>query len=1300
MTSNNNELVDRWSKGLILLKEFRSLFISLATVESIGDFPWDFWDFHPDMIENRKGVFQLKFLSGTGKLSCTFRSGFGMEEGDLRKWTHELVGRNKQQSNISEYEELLFSIWSYDIGQALDRRDSSEANWYIPDFATANRLEHIAERIDGIMNTILEHLDLCFGVGDVGSIVRNRKPKWCPGRISWSYVKELDEKIREFESELRSKRTERETKPVNDKADSMTSNDHYTEQEHRDFLRKIANEVYEFLRDPTKMARFRSQVNLFCEKNEAYQVEVQQLREASKADSEAQAAVKKLEKEKWGKTLDEMTEDEIAEIWPYEYPSSKGLPEEYKDYVYHFGSGFGFWGPPTKTVNLWFYLSTPIERAYLDMEKQWDTWRLEALKSSNDEKIISCYALLTAIHDHEIPEKPIYINKVYNGSWHLRDEWIDKLTLKCRGEIYPWEQDSHEGGKDMRTWIARAFDDVKADLTGIEKATVEHEVEPVKEAANLKMETVVDAKEDPVLQDLSKQLFNLDEVIVDLTNYIGRDPEHYVYDLNQTLEKILNVKKLATTLFNQLKLPQLRDLSILLVKLHRDVQYIHDELDFANSRVFDEIPGEEELNAKRAKEVEETADAVCDNILSNKLPELIEKYHIAVEEFAATFDVDSVIQVQGQAETDYKTMTGIEILQEQFKAAANKYPGLEHTLEDRLTEDCDPAVSSAAAERRMYKLVKRWNNKEKSVKHSPWSMFGLHRLSASGVLVNIRPANEKGYPKDHYLHRSPHQQWDARAAIDLFLLRAEEAGKLLIPLPELKGLWVTDPAEYWLLALHRVFPCLKLKDVCELTEYEIETAAGGSYLNSLHPRKGDEYFEVLDDVFAKSALLCGKLLEIVKDLPKDLPREPKADCTKNENRQQKPAGTMTNPNIQQFQLSVETYWSSLRDIATRVDSIIISENAKGLFQKHIDNVFREAEKYRKYINAEYEKARKKGLIEKPPKDTKAWWHINTELRDTVEYFIPESAWLSVWLDDGDHGTNRERYKAFWAYIAERDKLDKDSDEYAEAEAKFKRSAMGDIEEYLVPENDCDEMIVSFYMTRHPELDPLRYVFSMARGESYRQHENLTLLDYQYFIIACNHDCQRYAAGQPPVYFDPQKVASSREEFVDFKDRICGKVSKILENVPYLFLCNDSRAVRAIQTVQLTMKLALQAVKADCTKQAGTGPIAVVAGNGKPVKKKKCSHSPDYGEVTWDDTPYKFNKSQAIAVKLLWLAWEAPNKVGVSEKEIGAAVDSFASSFRLQDLFRMRIRGQRKYHDAWNTMIYHLGSGMYGLKLGN
>ena len=59
---------------------------------------------------------------------------------------------------------------------------------------------------------------------------------------------------------------------------------------------------------------------------------------------------------------------------------------------------------------------------------------------------------------------------------------------------------------------------------------------------------------------------------------------------------------------------------------------------------------------------------------------------------------------------------------------------------------------------------------------------------------------------------------------------------------------------------------------------------------------------------------------------------------------------------------IKAHKSTLRDIATQVDNLILTKNAKSQFEKHIDNVLREAEKYCKYINSEYEKARKKGAI--------------------------------------------------------------------------------------------------------------------------------------------------------------------------------------------------------------------------------------------------------------------------------------------------------------------------------------------------
>ena len=240
-------------------------------------------------------------------------------------------------------------------------------------------------------------------------------------------------------------------------------------------------------------------------------------------------------------------------------------------------------------------------------------------------------------------------------------------------------------------------------------------------------------------------------------------------------------------------------------------------------------------------------------------------------------------------------------------------------------------------------------------------------------------------------------------------------------------------------------------------------------------------------------------------------KKAEADCIKNENRQQEPAGTMTNPYIQK----IEAHESSLNDIATQVDSLILANNTKSLFETHIDNVFREAKKYRKYIRAEYEKARKN------PKDCDCFWKYRPD-EVAVEYFVND------------------------------------------------KSAVYNDETMQVTE-------VLFPRPKDQKLDPLSYVYSMARGTTGKQHENLTLLDYQYFILACIHDCQRGAAGQLLIYFDPRAIALSDYEPCDFKNRICGKFYTLIYGL-------TDRDI--VQTVLYTIQLALQAVEADCTKPAG------------------------------------------------------------------------------------------------------------------
>ncbi len=193
--TDDYELSHRLSKSLELLKEFRSEFMHWATVESEGKFPSAFLEFDIEELEGATGILQLNSHPRTGKISCRFKPQSGGEE---LSWTHY-----ETSYDLSEYERLLFSTWSYDTGSALDRNEWSEAVWYIDDQAIADRLEDIAERVSAILNTITEPFGLA--VTAVGTIktVKNYKPKWKPGRIDWSYIKKLDGRLRDLELTLK-----------------------------------------------------------------------------------------------------------------------------------------------------------------------------------------------------------------------------------------------------------------------------------------------------------------------------------------------------------------------------------------------------------------------------------------------------------------------------------------------------------------------------------------------------------------------------------------------------------------------------------------------------------------------------------------------------------------------------------------------------------------------------------------------------------------------------------------------------------------------------------------------------------------------------------------------------------------------------------------------------------------------------------------------------------------------------------------------------------------------------------------
>lgn len=260
------------------------------------------------------------------------------------------------------------------------------------------------------------------------------------------------------------------------------------EREHRDFLRKIANDVYDLVRDQTNMARFLRQLKLFCEKNEEHQKEVELLKKASSNDPKLHDAIKKKEKENWGKTWEEMTEEERNNCYPISLCTRKLEGEKhyvYHEYIkdlddnncYHYNS---FWGQPAKTASLLDFLITPPLRRD-DFEQYY--WDFEFSKQpDDDERTICCYALLTAVHDIQVSDKPIFPANIYNGACRLRNKWNNILWKICIGSTWSSIPSCRiEGLSDIRAWIQRAFSDVKADLDRIGQSKTEQVIKLVKE---------------------------------------------------------------------------------------------------------------------------------------------------------------------------------------------------------------------------------------------------------------------------------------------------------------------------------------------------------------------------------------------------------------------------------------------------------------------------------------------------------------------------------------------------------------------------------------------------------------------------------------------------------------------------------------------------------------------------------------------------------------------------------------------------------------------------------------------------
>lgn len=264
---------------------------------------------------------------------------------------------------------------------------------------------------------------------------------------------------------------ERTTKPWDAKQQKFA-------EEHKDFLRKIAMDVFGLVSTPDIRAYFHKQVEAFSHKVEEHQKELEKIKKDYEANSELQEAAKKLDEQIRN---DPVNEHGLSNLeMQFDFTHGWGMLKNFKDYICYDG---GFWGPEKQTVDLVFYLTHFPDFEPYEMP----------ITPIDAEKLICSYTFLSAIHDKYIKEKPIFFDELYYNQ--NPQHWVVKIEQRC--DCFNAISGGYFGSvKDTQAWILRALADVKADLAIVRGEKKEHETgRGCKKRGRKKKYTIKQAKE-------------------------------------------------------------------------------------------------------------------------------------------------------------------------------------------------------------------------------------------------------------------------------------------------------------------------------------------------------------------------------------------------------------------------------------------------------------------------------------------------------------------------------------------------------------------------------------------------------------------------------------------------------------------------------------------------------------------------------------------------------------------------------------------------------------------------------------
>jgi hypothetical protein len=212
LDEQNISITDYYEELKIWLNEFRNYFFEFTVVEAQGKLPYIF---EPDEgLDLKQDIGQLTIFYYRKTSTCRFKAQGGKE-----------ISWKNPVANLEQFERLLFGTWCIDDGKSLESYEDSNAVWCLNDPNEADSLDELASRVETLLLPLFKDNNYKPIATRAIHVIRNGQPRWRPGRVQWSYIKDLDSVIKELDIATKMKLVVSEQSKETKKGDKPSKQD-------------------------------------------------------------------------------------------------------------------------------------------------------------------------------------------------------------------------------------------------------------------------------------------------------------------------------------------------------------------------------------------------------------------------------------------------------------------------------------------------------------------------------------------------------------------------------------------------------------------------------------------------------------------------------------------------------------------------------------------------------------------------------------------------------------------------------------------------------------------------------------------------------------------------------------------------------------------------------------------------------------------------------------------------------------------------------------------------------------------